>query len=115
MCTLRVVSWDTEILTKLSRNNLLMRIDFTEAPETRVGRKFPAGDLRRTQPITSKAEERGREEGRKEAGEEAEAALQIGGKIIKIEEEEAEERRGEDDHSNGSATLLTSDWLRRAP
>lgn len=45
-----------------------------------MGRKFPAGDLRRTQPITSKAEVRGGEGvgggGEEGSGEEAEGARQ---------------------------------------
>lgn len=65
-----------------------------------MGRKFPAGDLRRTQPITSKAEVRGGEgrggrgrRGRKRGGGRGSAADE--GKID--EEEEAEERQGVDD------------------
>lgn len=78
-----------------------------------MGRKFPAGDLRRTQPITSKAEVRGGEgrRGRKRGGGRGSAADE--GKIDE-EEEEAEERQGVDDHSFGSAAVLTSDWLRCA-
>lgn len=88
----------------------LMWIDFTEAVGTRVGRRFPAGDLRRTQPITSKADVRGGEEG---SGEEAEGARQTREKKNRWRGG-AEERQGADNHGFGSAAVLTSDWLRWA-
>lgn len=68
----RTVVGFQRILTDFSctprvRNIFLMRIDLTKASESRVGRKFPGRDLRRTEPVTSKTGEKGGG-GRKQGG-----------------------------------------------